>query len=173
MLRLQLEPVAFLDRQLETLSDAMGARLAHEEDAITHLEPIPGVGRRIAETIGAEVGTAMQRFPSAGHLVSWAGFSPGQNESGGKAKPAPAPILAPSIIGSPDRRGANCAATAVGRHILIAAYHILTNPETVYQDLGAHDFDERDRAAVIRRATQRLEALGVRVTVELSEPVTS
>lgn len=195
MLRLQLEHVAFLDRQIEALSDEIGARLSHEDDALTRLETIPGVGRRTAETIVAEVGTAMPRVPSAGHLVSWAGFSPGQNESGGKAKPAPtrkgskalreavteagrAASRTRTYLGAvyhrlAGRRGANRAATAVGRHILIAAYHILTTPGTVYQDLGAHDFDERDRAAVIRRATRRLEALGVRVTVELSEPVAS
>jgi transposase len=77
MLRLQLEHVAFLDRQIEAWSDEMGARLSHEEDALTRLETIPGVGRRTAETIVAEVGTEMPRVPSAGHLVSWPGFSPG------------------------------------------------------------------------------------------------
>jgi transposase len=195
MPRLQLEHVAFLDRQIEALSDEIGNRRAHEEDALTRLETIPGVGRRTAETIGAAVGTEMQRFSSAGHLVSWAGFSPGQNESGGKAKPAPTrrgskalreavteagraasrtrPYLGAVYHRLAGRRGANRTATAVGRHILIAAYHILTSPETVYQDWGANYFDERDRAAVIRRATRRLEALGVRVTVELSEPVAS
>ena len=68
------------------------------------------------------------------------------------------------------RRGKQRAAVATGRHILVAAYHILRAPDTVYQDLGADYFDQRDRAAVLRRHTRRLEALGYRVTVEPLAP---
>jgi transposase len=188
MLRVQLEHVAFLDRQMGALNQEIGDRLTHEEDALTRLETIPGVGRRTAETIIAEVGTDMQRFPSAAAVVSWAGFSPGQNQSAGKAKAAPtrkgskalrtALVEAGQAAGKTrtylgavyhrlaGRRGKQRATVTTGRHILIAAYHILQAPGVVYQDLGANYFDERDRSAVIRRATRRLEALGVRVTLE-------
>lgn len=191
MLRLQLEHVAFLDRQIDAVSREIEARLTHEEDALTRLETIPGVGRRTAETIIAEVGTAMQRFPSAAAVVSWAGFSPGQNQSAGKAKAAPtrkgskalrtALVEAGQAAGKTrtylgavyhrlaGRRGKQRAAVATGRHILIAAYHILKTPEAVYQDLGANYFDERDRTAVVRRQTRRLEALGYRVVLEPNE----
>ena len=67
------------------LSEDMATRLAHCDDALTRLQPIPGVKRRTAETLIAEIGSDMQRFPSANHLVSWTGFSPGQDESAGKA----------------------------------------------------------------------------------------
>jgi transposase len=71
------------------------------------------------------------------------------------------------------RRGKQRAATAAGRHILIAVYHILRTPGTVYQDLGANYFDERDKQAVVRREIRRLEALGYRVSVEPSTPPAS
>lgn len=184
----QLQHITFLDQEIAALSTEIATRLANVEDARTRLESIPGVGRRTAEIIIAETGPDLQRFPSAAHLVSWAGLSPGQNESGGKARPAPtrkgsktlrtALVEAGQAAGRTHtyfgavyhrlagRRGKQRAAVATGRHILIAAYHILKTPGTVYQDLGANYFDERDRNAVIRRATRRWEALGYQVTVE-------
>ena len=68
------------------------------------------------------------------------------------------------------RRGKKRAAMATGRHILIAAYAILKAPDTVYRDLGINYFDQRDRQAVVRRETRRLEALGYTVTIEPSAP---
>ena len=63
------------------------------------------------------------------------------------------------------RRGRKRAAVAVGHSILVIAYHLLRR-EVTYQDLGAHDFDERDREGVKRRLVRRLEDLGFQVTVE-------
>ena len=188
----QLQHLTFLETEIAALSTEIAQRLANVEDALTRLASIPGVGRRTAETIIAECGTAMQRFPSAAHFVSWAGFSPGQRESGGHAHAAPvrkgskalrdAAVEAGQAAGRTrtylgavyhrlaGRRGKQRAAVATGRHILIAAYHILKTPGTVYQDLGADYFDQRDRAAVVRRHTRRLEALGYRVTVEPLAP---
>lgn len=68
------------------------------------------------------------------------------------------------------RRGKQRAALATVSHILIAVYHILRTPGTVYQDLGANYFDERDKQAVVRRESRRLEALGYRVSVEPAHP---
>ena len=188
----QLQHLTFLETEIAALSTEIAQRLANVEDALTRLASIPGVGRRTAETIIAECGTAMQRFPSAVHFVSWAGFSPGQRESGGHAHAAPvrkgskalrdAAVEAGQAAGRTrtylgavyhrlaGRRGKPRAAVATGRHILLAAYHILKTPGTVYQDLGADYFDQRDRAAVVRRHTRRLEALGYRVTVEPLAP---
>ncbi|EGD50528.1 transposase IS116/IS110/IS902 family protein [Thermoanaerobacter ethanolicus JW 200] len=61
--------------------------LPFEKD-LALLDTIPGVGRRTAEQIIAEIGTNMEQFPSAAHLCSWAGLCPGHNESAGKQKPA-------------------------------------------------------------------------------------
>ena len=191
LLGCQLKHLAFLDRQIQTLNTEIAQRLANFEDALTRLATIPGVGRRVAETILAEVGTDMQRFPSAPQLVSWAGFSPGQRQSGGHAHSAPvrkgSKALREALVEAGQaagrtrtylgtvyhrlagRRGKQRAAVATGRHILIAVYAILKTPDTVYQDLGVNYFDARDRAAVVRRQTRRLEALGYRVTLD---PVT-
>ena len=128
-------------------------------------------------------------------LVSWAGFSPGQHESGGKAHPAPtrkgsqtlrtALVEAAQAAAKTDtylaavfrrlaaRRGKRRALVAVGRHMLQAVYHILRGTDTVHHDLGPNYFDERDRQAVIRRAMRRLETLGYRVTLEPLVPEAS
>ena len=192
LLATQLRHLTFLESEIATLSAEIAQRLANVEDALTRLASIPGVGRRTAETIIAECGTDMQRFPSAAHFVSWAGFSPGQHQSGGHAHAAPvrkgSKALREAVVEAGQaagrtrtylgavyhrlagRRGKQRAAVATGRHILVAAYHILRAPDTVYQDLGADYFDQRDRAAVLRRHTRRLEALGYRVTVEPLAP---
>ena len=188
MLTVQWELITCLDRQIATLNTEISARLTQLDDALTRLETIPGVGRRTAEIIIAEVGVDRQRFPSARHLSSWAGFSPGQNESAGTAHPArtrkgskalrAALVEAGQAAGKTKtylgavyhhlagRRGKKRAAMATGRHILIAAYAILKTPDTVYHDLGINYFDQRDRQAVVRRETRRLEALGYKVTLE-------
>ncbi len=195
MLRVQLQHVAFLDRQILALSEEVATRLANFDDALTRLQTIPGVERRTAETIIAEIGTDMQRFPSAGHLVAWAGFSPGQDQSAGKARPTRtrkgskalraaltqsghAAGKTKTYLGAvyhrlAGRRGKQRAAIATGRHILIAAYAILRAPDVVYQDLGANYFDQRDPGAVVRREIRRLEALGYRVIVEPVTPEAS
>lgn len=195
MLRVQLQHVAFLDRQLTALSQEIATRLMNFDDALARLQTIPGVERRTAEVIIAEIGTDMQRFPSAGHLVSWAGFSPGQDESAGKARATRtrrgskalraaltqsghAAGKTPTYLGAvyhrlAGRRGKKRAAVAVGRHILIAAYAILRDSETVFDDLGVHYFDQRDPSAVVRREIRRLQSLGYRVTVEPLTPEAS
>ncbi len=187
--------LTFLETEIAALSTAIAQRLANFEDALTRLATIPGVGRRVAETIVAECGTDMQRFPTAAQFVSWAGFSPGQRQSGGHAHTAPVrkgsktlrTVLVEAGYGAgrtrtylgavyhrlAGRRGKQRAAVATGRHILIAAYHILRSPDVVYQDLGANYFDARDQAAVVRRETRRLEALGYRVTIEPLAPAAS
>lgn len=195
MLRVQLQHVAFLDRQLTALSQEIATRLMNFDDALARLQTIPGVERRTAEVIIAEIGTDMQRFPSAGHLVSWAGFSPGQDESAGKARATRtrrgskalraaltqsghAAGKTQTYLGAvyhrlAGRRGKKRAAVAVGRHILIAAYAILRDSETVFDDLGVHYFDQRDPSAVVRREIRRLQSLGYRVTVEPLTPEAS
>ena len=195
MLRVQLQHVAFLDQQLTALSQEIATRLTNFDDALVRLQTIPGVERRTAEVIIAEIGTDMQRFPSAGHLVSWAGFSPGQDESAGKARSTRtrkgskalrtaltqsghAAGKTKTYLGAvyhrlAGRRGKKRAVVAVGRHLLIAVYAILRDSETVFEDLGVNYFDQRDPRAVVRREIRRLQSLGYRVTVEPFTPEAS
>ena len=130
----------------------------------------------------------MRRFPTAGHLASWAGMCPGNNESAGKRKSGRtrkgSPWLRAALVEAARasarskrsylgaqyarlaaRRGAKRAAVAVGHTILVIAHHLLRDG-TVYEDLGATYFDQRDRTAVERRLVRRLETLGYAVTLQ-------
>ena len=151
------------------------------------MDTIPGVGRRGAEQILAEIGIDMSRFPSEAHIAGWARLSPGNNESAGKrysgrtghgnrwlrsclVQAAHAAVRAKdSYLRSfyyrlAGRRGAKRAIVAVAHRILIAIYHMLSQCEP-FKDLGATYLDQRNQAALINRMTRRIEKLGYRVTV--------
>ncbi len=185
----QLAHIDELDQRLAELDAEIEARLRPFAEAIVQLDAIPGVGQRTAEVIVAEVGMELSRFPTANHLASWAGMCPGNNESAGKrlsgrtrkgnrylrsalVEAAHAAARSKnSYLGAQfhrlcARRGANKATIAVGHSILVIAYHLLKEPESIYRDLGLHYFDERDRQATERRLVHRLEGLGYRVTLE-------
>jgi len=157
-------------------------------DAIARLDTIPGVAQRTAEILVAELGLDLTRFPTPGHLASWAGMCPGNHESAGKRQSGrtrkgnralrAALVEAAQAAGRTKRtylgaqfrrlaarRGKKKAAVAVGHTILTIVYHLLTEG-TSYQDLGAQYFDERDRQRVERRLVHRLEALGYTVALE-------
>jgi transposase len=157
-------------------------------DAVERLDTIPGVGQRTAEILIAELGLDLTRFPTAGHLASWAGMCPGNHESAGKRQSGRtrkgnralrrALVEAAQAAGRSKRtylgaqfrrlaarRGKKKAAVAVGHTILVIVYHLLTEG-TVYQELGPQYFDERDRQRVERRLVHRLEALGYTVALE-------
>lgn len=188
LLQSLLRHIDFLDREIEAMSEEIAERMRPFEEALGRLQTIPGVGHRTAEVIAAEIGVDMSRFPTAGHLASWAGMCPGNNESAGKRKSGRtrkgSPWLREALTEAARaaartrqtylsaqyhrlaaRRGAKRAAVAVGHTILIIAYHILKQG-TTYTDLGANYYDERDKAATVRRAMRRLESLGYKVTVE-------
>ncbi len=84
VLRQQLAHIATVDATIEQCSTEIAARLAPLDDVLERLCTIPGVGRRTAEVLVAEIGVDMSRFPSAKHLASWAGICPGNHESARK-----------------------------------------------------------------------------------------
>jgi transposase len=152
------------------------------------LATIPGIGRSMAEALLSEIGTAMERFPSAGHLASWAGMCPGNDQRAGKQRSGRTrkgnPWLRALLVQAAhaaarkqetylaaqyrrlaSRRGKSRAAVAVGHSILVIIYHVLRDG-TEYQDLGPQYFDHRDRQAVERRLVHRLEGLGYKVSLE-------
>lgn len=88
MLRSQLQHVEFLDKQIAELDARVAAYLDPHDQVIERLCAIPGVSQRVAEVILAVVGTDIRPFPSADHLISWSGLCPGNNQSGGKRRPA-------------------------------------------------------------------------------------
>jgi transposase len=182
-----LAHIDFLDETIERLSDEIGQRERPFEVVLERLDTIPGVGRRTAEIIVAEVGPNVQRFPSAGHLASWAGLCPGQDESAGKrrsgktrkgnrwlrgalveaahASTRTRTYLAAQFRRLATRRGPKKAMVAVAHSILRIVYHLLLD-EHPFEDLGETYFDQRQHQAVSRRLKQRLERLGYRVQLE-------
>jgi len=185
----QLAHIDYLDEAIERLDREIAEKLRPFEDAVVRLDAIPGIGRRIAEVLIVEIGVDMSRFPTAGHLASWAGMCPGNNESAGKHRSGRTrkgnPYVRTALtqaaqaasrkkdsylaaqkqrIGA--RRGNKKATVAVGHSILIMVYHLLKNPDSIYQDLGMHYFDERDRTIIERRLVKRLEGLGYRVSLQ-------
>jgi transposase len=184
----QLRHIDALDASLERVSAEIAERLRPQEEALDRLDGIPGVGRRIAEILLAEIGTEMSRFPTAAHLASWAGMCPGNHTSGGKrlsgairggnrwlrstlVEAAQAAGRTRTYLGAQfrrlaARRGRLKAAIAVGHSILVIVWHLLARG-TAYQDLGTNYFDERDRQLVERRLVRRLEGLGYQVTLTM------
>jgi transposase len=174
--------IAELDRKIEAEIAPFGA-------AVERLDEITGVGRIAAQTIIAEIGTDMVRFPTPGHLASWARFAPGVKQSAGKAKgkattghgnPYLARVLGEAAVaaGRTDtflgeryrriarRRGTKKAIVAVGRSILVIVWHLLADPNLRYHDLGPGFYDTHVNAERAKRNhVRQLEALGYRVTL--------
>jgi transposase len=188
MLRRQLQHVEFLEGQIEELNGEIEERMRPFQVVIDRIDEIPGLGRRSAEAIVAEIGVDMSRFPSAKHLASWAKISPGNNESAGKRRSGAtgkgSVWLRPALVEAAwsaanqrgtyysalyhrlaPRRGKKRAIIAVAHALLIAIYHMLRDG-VVHRDLGADHFDRLNAKAVLRRSVRRIESLGYQVTLE-------
>jgi transposase len=184
----QLAHIDFLEETIEQLSAEITERMRPFEEALERLETIPGVGRRTAEAILAEIGPEVSRFPTYRHLASWAGMCPGNDESGGKRRSGKTtkgnPWLRAALVEAAhaagrtkntylsaqyrrlaSRRGKKRAAVAVGHTILVIAYHLLER-SCEYEELGGDYFDKRDRQFVERRLVRRLEGLGYKVSLD-------
>jgi transposase len=182
----------YLEDAAGRLSVAVEELVAPFAEQVGLLRTIPGVDRRTAEVLLAEIGPDRGRFPTAGHLASWAGMCPGNNESAGKhysgrtrngskwlrdalVESAQAAArsknndLAAHYARLKGRRGHKRAIIAVGHSILVVAYHMLTRHQP-YHDLGADYYLRRDEQAHARRLVRQLEHLGYDVTLNREDP---
>jgi transposase len=185
----QLEHVAQLEARIAKLNEKIEELCLPFEPLLSKLMEIPGVSRRIAEIIVAEIGIDMSRFPSAQHLSSWAGMCPGNHESGGRQKSGKRRpgstwlraalteagwaasrskdnYLAAQYQNIRRRRGAKRACVAVGHSILTIAYHLLSAEDAHYKDLGPDHFQTKDKQRLATQLLRRLGKLGFTVTIE-------
>ena len=173
----------FLDEQIDRLSDAIETELGPTgASAIALASSMTGVARRSAEVMVAEIGTDMRVFASAGHLASWAGRCPGNDQSAGKRRSGrtrkgskwlaitleEAALAATRTKGSylqaqyqrlRPRIGHGRALGAVKHSMLVAYWHMFTTGET-YRDLGGDYFARRDPERATKRLVAKLQALG-------------
>ncbi len=182
-----LKHLSQLQEAIARLSTQIAERLRPYEQLLVRLETIPGVKRRLAEIILAEIGPDMQRFPSAQHVASWAGLCPGNQESGGKrlsgktrkgsqwlrtalveaahaASHGKDSYLSAQYHRLAFRRGKKRAAVALAQTLLIIVYHLLAKAEK-YQDLGGTYFETLDQEKKEQRLVRQLEKLGFEVSL--------
>jgi transposase len=191
LLRLFLEQVDHLENLMGQLSSRIEMVMASVKEAATRLDTIPGVDRHMAEILVAELGTDMSRFPTEGHLCSWAGMCPGNNESAGKRRTGKTTrgsrwlrtglvqaawaashtkntYLSAQYRRLAARRGKRRALVAVGHTILVIVYQLLKKG-TNYEELGGDYFDRLGPERLTRNLVRRLEKLGHKVTLEKNE----
>jgi transposase len=186
MTRQILSHIDYLDRAVVDLDDQVDRLMDPFAEARDRIDTIPGIARRNAEIIIAEIGVDMTRFPTPAHLASWAGVCPGNNESAGKHRSTAtrhdSPWLTSALVEAAwsavrtkdcylavrywriaKRRGQQRALIAIAHTILVICWHLLTE-ETTYTELGpdylaGHDRPDHRRKNLVRQ----LEQLGYQV----------
>jgi transposase len=188
LLRQHLRMIEELERTVSEFDRRLEVALAPFRDDFERLTAIPGVSTTAAQVILAEIGVDMSRFPTAGHLLSWAGLCPRLDESAGKrrstrvSKGAPwlktmlvqcawaasrsqESYLRAQFLRLKARRGPKKAVMAVAASILTAAYHMLRD-KSDYRDLGPDYFVRRDAGRVAERLARRIRELGYEVQIQ-------
>jgi transposase len=183
-----LAHVDYLDETISAVNEEIEARLAPFARQMTELDTIPGISKRTAEVVIAELGVDMGFFPSDRHLASWAGLCPGNHESAGKHKSGKTRkgnrwlrmALAEAALAATRtkdtalaaryrrvmrHRGHKKAVMAVAHAMIRTIYHLLAEG-TTYREPGANYYDRRHAERVRRRAIQLLERQGYRVVLE-------
>jgi len=188
VLKLFLDEVEVVEEWVRRLEERIEVVLSPFAEAVRRWTTIPGVDRRTAQAVAAEIGTDMSRFPTEGHLSAWAGMCPGNDESAGRRRsgttPRGSPWLKRALVQAAwaashtkdtylsafyrrlaARRGRKRALVGLGHAILVIMYH-MQRTGTDYADLGGDYFERRDKDRLTRRLVRRLESLGLKVTLE-------
>jgi transposase len=193
LLNLLLEEVTQLEVWIERLSQRIVAVLPVPfVEAVQRMVTIPGIEKRAAENILAEIGVNMEQFPTVGHLASWAGMCSGNRQSGGKrysgrttkgnlwlrgtlvqvawaASHTKGTYFRAHYRRLAGRRGKKRALVALGHTILTVIFYVLKR-NTTYEELGADYLDRHDKDRMLANLVRRLERMGHKVTLEPSEP---
>jgi transposase len=187
MLKLHLSHIDALNAAITNIEKEVGLGLEPFRESAEHLSTIPGLSAVSASVLIAEIGVDMSRFKTAGHLVSWAGLCPRNDESAGKRRSTrlrhggnwlkttlvQAAWAAVRVKGGylqaqfhrlRARRGAKKAILAIAASMLAAAWHMLRN-QTDWHDLGANHFERADRTKTVNRLLARLRQLGIHAEV--------
>jgi transposase len=190
LLRLLWKELAQQEELIAELDAKIEEQMRPFADEIERLDAVPGVDRRVAEVVLAEVGANMEPFLTHRHLASWAGMCPGNEESAGKrrrqritpgnrwlkrtlvqaawgASHTRNSYLASQYRRLAGRRGRKRALVAVGHSILVIFYHLLKEGSS-YADLGGDFFDRLEPERLTRYYVGRLQRLGYNVTLEAS-----
>jgi len=185
MLQLYLDQLDATDRAIASVERHVEGALRPFREAAELVVTVPGISKAVAASVVAEIGTDMSRFPSVGHLISWAGFCPRSDESAGKRRSTRirqgAPWLKPMLVQAAwaairvkrsyeralfyrlkARRGPGRAIIAVAASMLGAVYHMLRD-RVPYRDLGPDHFERRGREYITRSLVRRLQHLGYQV----------
>ncbi len=186
-----MDHLEYLEGQIERFSQRIEEVSGPFEEAIQEVAHLPGLERRSAENVMAEIGSNMGQFPSEDHLSSWAGMGPGNNESAGQKKSGKttkgsrwlrtaltqAAWAASKKKGSyfqaqyrrlAGRRGKKRAWIAVGHSLLVVIYHMLKD-RTGYKELGADYFDNLNSKRLVPYLVKRLQNIGYEVTLTLCQ----
>jgi transposase len=185
MLQLHMQVIEALEVAIRKVEAEVGKALAPMLALGKLLRTMPGVSDIVAQVLLSEIGTDMTRFPTPGHLISWAGLCPRSDESAGKRRSTRvrkgAPWLKTTLVSAAwaavrtkdsylraqflrikSRRGSKKAILAVAASMLTAAYFMLRDG-VEYKDLGPDHFERHDKAKTISRLVRRLKALGCEV----------
>ncbi|KSU57625.1 transposase [[Bacillus] enclensis] len=188
MIKTILDHIDFLTDQVDKLDIEIEKRMEESQEDIERLDSIPGIGKKVAEQMIAELGTNIkEQFPTAPQMCSWAGLVPGNNQSAGKRKSSKimngnkylkSSLIeaAHSVRGSKNylgalyrrtasRKGKKRAGIVVAHAMLRISYYLLTRKE-MYVDLGEDYFDKQKQQSIVRHSLRRLEGLGYTVTLE-------
>lgn len=187
MLRLLLDQLQMTEQFIARLDERIGELTRPLEPVVEKLDAIPGVDRRVAEVLMAELGPDMAPLPSDAHLASWAGMSPGNNESAGKKRSGKTTKgsrwLRQALVQAAwaashkknsyfqaharnlmHRRGRKRGLVAVAHSLLTVIYHMLKDG-TNYRDLGPQFLDRLRATHLVRFHLRRLQQLGLEVTL--------
>jgi transposase len=185
-----LKTIEQLEETITAFDAQIEAALEPFRDAIERLKEVPGLSEISVQALIAEIGTDMSQFPTAGHLLSWAGLVPRLDESAGKRRSTRVkkgaawlkPVLVQCAFAAARKKnsyfeaqflrlkarsGPKKAVIAVAASILTTAYHMLADG-TSYQDLGADYFARRDPRRVVAKLANRIRRLGYDVVVKVA-----